>query len=174
MTTSQSLREASCADDYDPNSMPVAKARELIASFLVPVTAVERVDVRNALGRVLAEDIVSPIAVPGHDNSAMDGYALRFADLKSEGETVLKRIGESFAGKPWNGAIGAGECVRIFTGGVNPQGADTVVMQERASEDAAGVRIPPRALGQAGNNRRLAGGGLKEGRIVFPTGHRVR
>ena len=132
----KTLREASCADDYDPNSMPVAKARELIASFLAPVTALERVHVRSALGRVLAEDIVSPLAVPGHDNSAMDGYAVRFADLKPDGETVLKRVGESFAGKPWSGAIGAGECVRIFTGGVMPTGADSVVMQERAREDA--------------------------------------
>src|SRR2546426_9270866 len=136
MTTSQSLREASCADDYDPNSMPVAKARELIASFLVPVTAIERVHVRNALGRVLAEDIVSPIAVPGHDNSAMDGYAVRFADLKPDGETVLKRVGESFAGKPWNGSIGAGECVRIFTGGGMPPGAGTGVVHERGGEGA--------------------------------------
>src|SRR5438105_2196989 len=174
MTTSKSLREASCADDYDPNSMPVAKARELIASFLAPVTAIERVHVRNALGRVLAEDIVSPIAVPGHDNSAMDGYALRFADLKSEGETVLKRVGESFAGKPWNGSIGAGQCVRIFTGGVMPQGADTVVMQERATEDAAGIRIAPGAVAKAGANRRFAGEDLKQGQIVFRAGQRVR
>src|SRR5437016_10157768 len=174
MTPSKSLREASCADDYDPNSMPVAKARELIASFLAPVTAIERVHVRNALGRVLAEDIVSPIAVPGHDNSAMDGYALRFADLKSEGETVLKRVGESFAGKPWNGSIGAGQCVRIFTGGVMPQGADTVVMQERTTEDAAGVRIAPGAVGKAGANRRFAGEDLKQGQVVFRAGQRVR
>src|SRR5437588_766908 len=172
MQTSQCLREASCADAYDRTSLPVGKARELIASFLVPVTAVERVHVRNALGRVLAEDIVSPIAVPGHDNSAMDGYALRFADLKADGETVLKRIGESFAGMPWNGAIGAGECVRIFTGGVMPQGADTVVMQERASEDAAGVRIAPGAVRKAGTNRRFAGEDLKQGQIVFRAGQR--
>src|SRR6266516_5989163 len=108
MTTSKSLREASCADDYDPNSMPVAKARELIASFLAPVTAVERVHVRSALGRVLAYDVLSPIAVPGHDNSAMDGYAVRFADLAADGETVLTRVGDSFAGKPWGGVLGAG------------------------------------------------------------------
>src|SRR2546427_676810 len=130
--------------------------------------------VRKTLGRVLAEDIVSPIAVPGHDNSAMDGYALRFADLKSEGETVLKRVGESFAGKPWNGSIGAGECVRIFTGGVMPRGADTVVMQERATEDAAGVRIAPGAVGKAGTNRRFAGEDLKQGQIGFPPGQRAR
>src|SRR5256886_15729076 len=152
MTTPKSLREASCADDYDPNSMPVAKARELIASFLAPVTAIERVHVRNALGRVLAEDIVSPIAVPGHDNSAMDGYALRFADLEATGETVLKRVGESFAGKPWNGSIGAGECVRIFTGGGIPRGAATLVMQERTTQGAARVRNAPPPGGQAGGH----------------------
>src|SRR5204863_3435237 len=117
------LREASCADDYDPNSMPVAKARELIRSFLTPMTTVERVHVRSALGRVLAQEIVSPIAVPGHDNSAMDGYAVRFSDLKADAETVLTRVGESFAGKPWSGAMRAGECVRIFTGGVMPREA---------------------------------------------------
>ncbi|HTP48477.1 MAG TPA: gephyrin-like molybdotransferase Glp [Casimicrobiaceae bacterium] len=174
MNQPKTLREASCADDYDPNSMPVAKARELIASFLVPVSAVERVHVRSALGRVLAEDLVSPLDVPGHDNSAMDGYAVRFADLKHDGETLLKRVGESFAGKPWDGAIGAGECVRIFTGGVMPQGADTVVMQERASEDAAGVRIAAGAVGKAGTNRRFAGEDLKRGQTVFRAGQRLR
>ena len=176
MTTNppKSLREASCADDYDPNSMPVAKARELIAGFLAPVTAVERLHVRSALGRVLAADIVSPIAVPGHDNSAMDGYAVRFADLDPAKETLLRRVGESFAGKPWAGSIGRGECVRIFTGGVMPQGADTVVMQERASEDERGVRIAAGAVAKAGTNRRFAGEDLKQGQIVFRTGQRVR
>ena len=174
MNAPKTLREASCADDYDPNSMPVAKARELIASILAPIGAVERVHVRNALGRVLASDIVSPIAVPGHDNSAMDGYAVRFADLKSEGETLLKRVGESFAGKPWLGTIAAGECVRIFTGGVMPQGADTVVMQERASEDAKGVHIVQGAVRKAGENRRFAGEDLKSGQVVFRAGQRVR
>jgi molybdopterin molybdotransferase len=174
MTAAKTLREASCADDYDPNSMPVTKARELIASFLTPVEAIERVHVRSALGRVLAEDIVSPIAVPGHDNSAMDGYAVRFADLKSDAETVLKRVGESFAGKPWAGTIAAGECVRIFTGGVMPQGADTVVMQERASEDAKGVHVAPGAVGKAGTNRRFAGEDLKQGQVVFRAGQPVR
>jgi molybdopterin molybdotransferase len=174
MTPPKTLREASCADDYDPNSMPVAKARELIATFLTPVSAVERVHVRSALGRVLAADVISPIAVPGHDNSAMDGYAVRFADLNADGETVLKRVGESFAGKPWGGSIGPGECVRIFTGGVMPQGADTVVMQERAREDAAGVHIAPGAVAKAGTNRRFAGEDLKAGQTVFRTGQRVR
>ena len=167
------LREASCADDYDPNSMPVAKARELIRSFLAPVTAIERIHIRSALGRVLASDLVSPFAVPGHDNSAMDGYAVRFADLDPKGETTLRRVGESFAGKPWTGAIGTGECARIFTGGVMPQGADSVVMQERATETARQVRIAPGALARAGQNRRFAGEDLKAGQVVFRAGQRL-
>jgi molybdopterin molybdotransferase len=173
MTTPKTLREASCADDYDPNSMPVDKARELIRTFLTPVAAVERVHIRNALGRVLAADLVSPLAVPGHDNSAMDGYALRFADLDTDGETTLRRVGESFAGKPWAGAIGKGECVRIFTGGVMPQGADSVAMQERAVENSGQVTIARGALAKAGQNRRYAGEDLKAGQLVFRAGQRI-
>src|SRR6185295_17343744 len=90
MTTLLSLRELSCADDYDPNSMPVDKARAYIRTFLTPIAATERVHVRAALGRILAEDIRSPIAVPGHDNSAMDGYALRFDDTSTETATTLR------------------------------------------------------------------------------------
>src|SRR5690242_2282476 len=123
----QSIRDASCADDYDPNSMPVPKAREFIARFLTPVTATEQVHIRAALGRVLAADVISPLDVPAHDNSAMDGYAVRFADLKSSGDTTLKVIGSSFAGVPFDGSVGAGTCVRIMTGGVMPAGADTII-----------------------------------------------
>jgi len=103
----------------------------------------------------------------------MDGYAVRFADLNPSGETTLKRVGESFAGKPWTGAIGAGDCVRIFTGGVMPQGADTVVMQERTSEEAARVKIAQGAVAKAGQNRRFAGEDLKAGQVVFRAGQRI-
>ncbi|MCE2999321.1 MAG: molybdopterin molybdenumtransferase MoeA, partial [Betaproteobacteria bacterium] len=126
------LRELSCADDYDPNSMPVPKAREVISRYLSPVATRERVAIRAALGRVLAEDVISPVDVPAHDNSAMDGYALRFADLKTDAKVTLKVIGSSFAGAPFKGMLGAGEAVRIMTGGVVPRGADTIVMQEHA------------------------------------------
>jgi molybdopterin molybdotransferase len=172
--SAKTLREISCADDYDPDSMPVERARALIRSFLAPVTATERVAIRQALGRVLATDVISPIAVPAHDNSAMDGYAVRFADLATDRETVLSRIGESFAGKPSGATVGAGECVRIFTGGVMPQGADSVVMQERAREEAGHVRIAAGAIARAGQNRRFAGEDLKPGQVVFGAGQLVR
>lgn len=172
MTAPKTLREASCADDYDPNSMPVDKARELIRNFLTPVTTMERVHVRGGLGRILAHDLVSPLDVPGHDNSAMDGYAVRYADLAPDGETVLRRIGEAFAGKPFMGSVAAGECVRIFTGAMMPVGTDTVIMQERVSVDAAGVHVGPGA--RQGQNRRFAGEDLKCGQTVFQQGQLLR
>jgi molybdopterin molybdotransferase len=166
------LRDLSCADDYDPNSMPVGKARELIARFLDPVTTVERLGVRAALGRVLAEDVISPLNVPAHDNSAMDGYAVRFADLKSDGEVTLKVTGTSFAGAPFQDAVKAGECVRIMTGGVMPAGADTIVMQEQVRADKDRV-----AIGKGhkpGQHLRKAGEDLATGQMALKRGLPLR
>jgi molybdopterin molybdotransferase len=166
------ITQASCADDYDPNSMPVAKAREFIHRFLQPVDAVLRVPVRSALGRVLAEDVLSPVDVPAHRNSAMDGWAMRGADLKPEGETTLVEIGSSFAGRPFRGEVGPGQCVRIMTGGVVPRGADTVVMQERARASGKSVSFAP---GQkTGQNVREAGEDLAAGSIALRRGRLVR
>jgi len=173
MNAPKTLRELSCADDYDPNSMPVETARALIRRHLTPVTATERVHVRHALERVLAEELTSPFDVPGHDNSAVDGWAVRFADLPREGSVTLRRVGESFAGTPSASALRPGEAIRIFTGGVMPQGADTVVMQERASEAHDTVTITAGAAGRAGQNRRLAGEDLKRGAVVFTAGQPV-
>ncbi|HKP65345.1 MAG TPA: gephyrin-like molybdotransferase Glp [Casimicrobiaceae bacterium] len=173
MTTEMS-RALSCADDYDPDSLSVDAARAAIRRFLRPVTTTERVHIRAALDRVLAADITSPFDVPGHDNSAMDGWAVRFADLDSTSPTTLRAIGESFAGKPFDGSIGAGETVRIFTGGVMPEGSDTVVMQERATASGDRVTIPPGAISRAGQNRRFAGEDMKRGAIVLRAGQPVR
>ena len=174
MNEPKTLREASCADDYDPNSMPVERARALIRTFLTPVSASERVHIRQALHRVLATDVISPLDVPGHDNSAMDGYAVRFADLKPDAETTLTRIGESFAGKPSTATVGPGQCVRIFTGGVMPKGSDSIVMQERATADGERVRVAAGAVAKLGQNRRFAGEDLKRGQVVFEAGQFVR
>ena len=169
---SQALRELSCADDYDPNSMAVDKAREVIARFLDPVTAVERVHVRAALGRVLAADVISPLDVPAHDNSAMDGYAVRFADLKADGEVTLSVAGTAFAGAPYAGAVNRGECVRIMTGGVIPQGADTIVMQEHVK--ASGERVTIGKGHRKGQHLRRAGEDLEAGAAALKRGLRLR
>src|SRR5258705_6272709 len=171
MNTPVTITQASCADDYDPNSMPVAKARAFIHQFLDPVTGVLRVPVRTALGRVLAEDILSPVDVPAHRNSAMDGWAMRGADLGG-GEATLAEIGVSFAGRPFGGKVGAGQCVRIMTGGVVPEGADTVVMQERAR--AAGKSITFAAGQKTGQNVREAGEDLEAGSVALKRGRIVR
>jgi molybdopterin molybdotransferase len=147
-------------------------ARALIRSFLAPVTATERVAIRQALGRVLAADVVSPLSVPAHDNAAMDGYAVRFADLAPDRETVLMRVGESFAGRPSGVTLGAGQCVRIFTGGVMPDGADSVVMQERASEEAGRVRVAP-ARSRARDSIAASRRGSQSGQVVFGAGQLV-
>ncbi|HWH49186.1 MAG TPA: gephyrin-like molybdotransferase Glp, partial [Burkholderiales bacterium] len=166
------ITQASCADDYDPNSMPVAKARAFIHQFLRPLRGTLRVPIRSALGRVLAEDIHSPVDVPSHRNSAMDGWAMRGADLKADADSTLAEIGVAFAGKPFNGKVGPGQCVRIMTGGVVPEGADTVVMQERAKASGKSIAIAP---GQkTGQNVREAGEDLKAGSLALKKGRIVR
>ena len=116
----KTLSEASCADDYDPNSMPVDQARLLIRQFLAPIGGTLRLPIRSALNRVLAEDIVSPVNVPAHRNSAMDGWALRFADLKQDTESTLTEIGASFAGKPFGKPINVAECRQEIIGRLRP------------------------------------------------------
>jgi len=154
----------SCIDGYDPDALPVDKARAAILACLPQTKEVEKVPLRQALGRVLAEDIVPQINVPAHDNSAMDGYAVRFADL----DKPLKEIGTALAGKPFKGAVGAGECVRIMTGAVMPSGADTVVIQEIVKKEGDRVVVPP---GQkARQNVRYAGEDLKIGVPVLKPG----
>jgi len=172
MNEPASLPALSCADDYDPNSMPVDKAREVIARFLSPITAIERVHVRAALGRVLAADVISPLDVPAHDNSAMDGYAVRFSDLKADAEVTLKVAGTAFAGAPYAGALKTGEAVRIMTGGVVPQGADTIVMQEHVK--AADGRVTIGGGHRKEQNLRRAGEDLKAGAAALKKGQRLR
>ena len=170
------LQALSCADDYDPNSLHVDRARQLILDLLVPVTGHERVFVRQALDRVLSEDVISPIDVPAHDNSAMDGWALRFDDLAASGETAgetrLKNIGTAFAGRAFEGTVGAGETVRIMTGAVLPRGIDCVVIQEVTKVEGDTVVIPPGQRRE--QNTRRAGEDLQSGKPAIPAGRKLR
>ena len=166
------LETLSCADNYDPNSLHVDRARELILGLLSPVSGHERVFVRQALDRVLAEDVISPIDVPSHDNSAMDGWALRSCDLAATGETRLKNIGTALAGRAFAGKVGAGETVRIMTGAILPQDADCVVIQEVARVENEVVVIPPGQRRE--QNTRRAGEDLKAGRPAIAAGKKLR
>lgn len=165
-------RIVSCIDGYDPDALPVETARRVIRELVAPITANERVAVRASLGRVLGEDIVSNVDVPAHDNSAMDGFALRGADLRPDGETRLREVGSAYAGRAFGGVVGPGECVRVMTGAVMPAGTDTVVIQEVVRLEGDRVIVPP---GQtSGQNRRLAGEDLARGRVVLAAGQPLR
>ena len=172
MNKTITITEASCADDYDPNSMPVAKARAFINTFLSPVKGFARLPIRTALGRVLSEDIVSPVNVPAHINSAMDGWAIRIEDLDDNPAKALTEVGTSFAGQPYAGTVGPGECVRIFTGGVVPEGCNAVVMQEKANAVGKVITFSPGV--KRAQNVRYAGEDLKQGAVALARGRVIR
>ena len=152
-------------DDYDPNAMSVAQARQFIQQFLSPVVETENIKTMQALGRVLAADIISPSNVPNHNNSAMDGFAFKFsANLKT-----LNIIGTAFAGKAFEGVVKAGECVKIMTGAVIPEGADTVMMQERIAVKSDRITLLDEP--KLGANVRQAGEDLKLDQTVLAKGH---
>jgi molybdopterin molybdotransferase len=174
MTPSFDLQHIiSCVSGYDPNALRVDAALAVIQASMQPVQATERLAVRAALGRVLAQDIISPIDVPAHDNSAMDGYALRGADLAAQGDTVLSIAGRGLAGHAFSGEAPAGSAVRIMTGAVMPAGCDTVVPQEFCRVEGDQVIIPP-GLVRPGDNRRLRGEDLARGKAALPAGKVLR
>jgi molybdopterin molybdotransferase len=165
---------ASCINGYDPDALRVQDAQRIIRDFVQPVRAVEMVALRSSLGRVLARDLVSPINVPAHDNSAMDGYALRGGDLPAEGTVTLKVVGVAYAGKPLDIVPHPGECVRIMTGGVMPSGCDSVLPQEFAESTTDDTVTLRAGAIRPGDNRRLAGEDLKAGSAALKAGRVIR
>ncbi len=162
----------SCADDHDPSSLSVEEARSRIMDTLQPTGPVLKRSLREALGQVLAEDVISPINVPNHTNSAMDGYALGGDDLPGDEVREYRIIGTAYAGVPFTAACGKGECVRIMTGAPIPAGTDTVVMQEQTEAGAEGyIRIG--AGHRAGQNVRQAGEDIAKDSVVLSAGRRV-
>jgi molybdopterin molybdotransferase len=149
--------------------LSVEDAVQAVLAEARTVSGVEVVPFAEAVGRVLAEDIVVPHPVPGHTNAAVDGFAFRACDLDRGPEpTRFRVIGESLAGSPFAGVVGIGETVRIMTGAVLPDGADTVVMQEEVRLTADAALIGPRCA--RGANIRLAGEDWREGEIALTAG----
>ena len=165
------MLQAPGCDEYDPSNLPVEEARRRIAQLVRPVAETETVPLREALDRVLAADVASPLDVPPAANSAMDGYALRGADLPAGGEAVLEVVGTVFAGHPFTGEVGPGQAVRIMTGAPLPRGADTVVMQEHARREGDRVAIGPGH--RPGQNVRHAGEDIARGTTVLAAGRRL-
>ncbi|MDM8559027.1 gephyrin-like molybdotransferase Glp [Candidatus Parabeggiatoa sp. HSG14] len=163
--------KTSCCGDYDPNSLTVEEALHRIDQDLQPINGEEQLAIRTALGRVLAENVLSKINVPPHDNSAMDGYAVRGEDLPKEGSTTLTVIGTSLAGQPCTETIQTGQCARIFTGAVIPNGADTIIMQEHVERQDDVITIG--VAHKTGDHVRLEGEDIAIGQIVLKVGKRL-
>ena len=154
--------------------LSVEQVRTAINDAVAPIVETETVPLQQALMRVLASDLISPINVPAHDNSAMDGYALRAADVgfesRPDGVSVLRIVGDAFGGKPFTGEVRRGECIAITTGAVMPAGCDTVVPQEAVlTADEHAIRFASGRL-RPGDNRRTAGEDLAAGSIALKQG----
>ena len=165
--------------ENDPELLPADEAQRRIIAHVPLIEGFETLPLTEALGRALAHDVSSPLDVPGHTNSAVDGFALAGDQLPDDGECSLRVIGCSFAGNPFSGSVGAGECVRIMTGAVMPQDADTVVMLEHTSSDdehnagqtGGTVRIADGH--RRGQNVRQAGEDLQAGQVMLTRGTRL-
>ncbi len=154
----------------DGGLMTIAQALARLEARLSPAVGTQVLPLRQGLFRILAEDVVAGISVPPHDNSAMDGWAFRHADLSGDGR--LPVVGRVAAGHPFDGELPVGGAVRIFTGAPMPKGADTVAMQEECREEDGSVILPTRL--KRGDNAREAGEDITKGSVVLRAGCRLR
>jgi molybdopterin molybdotransferase len=164
------IPDPSCADPQDQQSLSVDQARAQIEQLLKPVSSWQKLALREALGQVLHTPIISPLQVPPHNNSAMDGYAIHGKAIQEQPFT-LKMVGTAYAGQPFNGKVGVNECVRIMTGAMVPEECDSVVMQEQV--EVAGDNITVHGEQTSGQNVRMAGEDIQQGDSVLPAGHRI-
>ncbi|BAT42924.1 molybdopterin molybdotransferase MoeA [Escherichia albertii] len=155
--------------EFTTGLMPLDAALGEILSRVVPLTAQETLPLVQCFGRILASDVVSPLNVPGFDNSAMDGYAVRLADVATG--KPLPVAGKSFAGQPYYGEWPTGTCIRIMTGAPVPEGCEAVVMQEQTEQTEEGIRFTADIC--HGQNIRRRGEDISAGAVVFPAGTRL-
>lgn len=158
---------------YDPQAISASDVQAFLSRLVTPVQTVLGLPLFEALGRVLADDVISPFDVPPHDNSAMDGYAFDGRQLTDGRSLELQVVGTALAGRAWQGSIHTGQCLKIMTGAILPQGLDTVVPQEFVKSNAVGdichIAIPP-GIVRAGDNRRLRGEDLMQGKPALRKG----
>ena len=158
---------------YDPQALRADQVNAFLAALIEPIQETQNVPLMQALDRVLGQDVVSPINVPAHTNSAMDGYAFAGAALQSGQPLRLQVVGTALAGAPWPGTTAAGQCVKITTGATMPVGLDTVVPQELVQLDGSAIEIPADLL-RPGDNQRLLGEDLQRGQIALARGSLLR
>jgi molybdopterin molybdotransferase len=157
---------------YDAQALSAEQVGDFLAQLVEPIREAENVPIFDALDRVLAQDIVSPVSVPPHDNSAMDGYAFDGTQLAADAPLALEMVGTAFAGTAWRGDVGPGQCVKIMTGAIMPAGLDTVVPQEFTKLQDERIVVPAGVL-RRGDNRRLMGEDLRAGEPALRAGQRL-
>ena len=167
------------------SSLHVGEARKAIAQLVAELITesrliqnpadIETIALDQAINRVLAKDVLSPIDVPSADNSAMDGFAFNGQCLDTQSSEIsLSVIGTAFAGKPYTGSISQGECIKIMTGALMPKDCDTVIPQEfTESDDPVVIRFKQNQL-KPGDNRRLRGEDLEQGKPAIVAGRLLR
>jgi molybdopterin molybdotransferase len=170
-TQSPDTLQDTCINPVESGTLTVASARDRILSIIQPLAENERLPLKKSLGRILCENLCAPFDVPPWDNSAMDGYAVRRQDLPIAKQCRLTVVGTAMAGRPFNGEVLAGQCVRIMTGAMIPHGCDTVVMQEQAIREGDVITIGTGHCG--GQHVRRAGGDLAAGQGVLSAGRRI-
>lgn len=172
MNQSKSPSDTDCASLEKSDLLTVDMALHQIRNAITPIHGYEHCSLRDAFDRIIAEDVTSPLNVPAYINSAMDGYALSSNDLPSEGSRQLQVIGTAFAGTPFEGKVGSGQAVRIMTGAMVPEGADTVIMQEQAERDGDTLTI--QSGHNPGENVRQIGEDIAKGGVVLAAGKKIR
>jgi molybdopterin molybdotransferase len=174
MTHAKSIDEiAASLQGYDPQALPAQDVLKFLSELVTGVSETESVNIFDALGRIVAKDVISPIDVPPHDNSAMDGFAFNGKQLSLEGPLTLKVIGTALAGKAWQGQVGPNECLKIMTGAIMPEGLDTVIPQELCQAMTAdSIQFDSRIL-KTGDNRRHRGEDIAKGKPALLMGARI-
>ncbi|MEZ8626678.1 bifunctional molybdopterin-guanine dinucleotide biosynthesis adaptor protein MobB/molybdopterin molybdotransferase MoeA [Vibrio splendidus] len=168
-SSSKDNTPAVCCDSFSPAGLTVTQGQQKIVDSIDALDLTESVELLQGYGRVLAEDIISPINVPQNTNSAMDGYAIRSEDLELESYQL---VAEVMAGHSYEQTVQQGEAVKIMTGAPMPEGVDVVVMREQAVQDGDKVSFPGAKI-SIGQNVRMAGEDLEIGQPVFTRGTRI-
>ena len=174
MTQAKSIDEiAALLQGYDPQALSAQDVLKFLTQLVNTVAETEEVEIFQSLGRIVAKDVISPIDVPPHDNSAMDGFAFKDQQLSSAENITLKVVGTALAGKAWQGQVKPGECVKIMTGAIMPDGLDTVIPQELCqSVTPESIQFASHIL-KTGDNRRLRGEDIAKGKPALKQGARI-
>ena len=174
MTQAKSIDEiAAMLQGYDPQALSAQDVLKFLTQLVNTVAETEEVEIFQSLGRIVAKDVISPIDVPPHDNSAMDGFAFKGQQLSSAENITLKVVGTALAGKAWQGQVKPVECVKIMTGAIMPDGLDTVIPQELCqSVTPESIQFASHIL-KTGDNRRLRGEDIAKGKPALKQGARI-